>query len=65
MRVRTFLSENDVSFVCYAKEVKADNAVVGLSEEAENPEAFRKNSALDKIRIYLLGRIRLIKKVPL
>jgi hypothetical protein len=29
------------------------------------PEASRKNSALDKIRIYFPGRIRLIKKIPL
>ena len=34
-RVRKFLSENDMSFVCYAHDVKADNAVVGLSEDAE------------------------------
>jgi hypothetical protein len=34
-RVRKFLSENDMSFVCYAHEVKADNTVIGLGEDAE------------------------------
>jgi hypothetical protein len=34
-RVRKFLSESDISFVCYALKVKADNTVVGLSEDAE------------------------------
>ena len=29
------LSENDLSFICYAREVKADNTVVGLGEDAE------------------------------
>jgi hypothetical protein len=34
-RVRKFLSETDLSFVCYAYQVQADNAVLGLSEDAE------------------------------
>jgi hypothetical protein len=34
-RVRKFLSETDISFVCYAHKVMEDGTVVGLSEEAE------------------------------
>jgi DNA-sulfur modification-associated len=34
-RVRKFLSETDMSFICYAHERKTDNTVVGLGEDAE------------------------------